>query len=78
MGDSDGVENCGFHAGLGERFLNDGENIFDVRARGDLRDDAAKLGVEVVLRCDNVRQDNPAIPNDRGGGFIAGGFNAED
>ena len=50
----------------------------EVVAGGDLRHDAAVLGVEVELRGDDVRAEVAAVLDDGGGGLVAGGLDAED
>src|SRR3954469_23789211 len=64
--------------GLLQRFAEDGEDIFDVGAAGDFWDDAAVDGVEMGLRGNDVAEDRAAVLDDGGGGFVAGGFDAED
>ena len=80
VGDGDCIKLFGGFgdAGGGEGFIDDGVEGFKVSAGGDFRDDAAEFGVEVDLRGDDIGEDVAAIAHDGGGGFITGGFDAED
>ena len=62
--------------GLGERVAHDAVEQLGVAPRGDLGDDAAELGVELVLRRDDRRQDLAAA-HDGGAGVVARGLDAE-
>jgi len=62
----------------GERRVDDLQDYFEVMARRDFGDDATVLGVQVELRCDDVRAQVAPVFDDRGGGFVAGRFDAED
>ena len=80
VGDGDAIELGGGVVDVRkvESFLDDGGERFKVGPGGDFRDHAAEFGVEVDLRGDDVRADLAAIFHNGGGGFIAGGFDAED
>ena len=78
LGDGDGVEVGVGDVGLFAGFAHHGDDFFQVGARGELRDNAAILGVEVDLRADDVGEDARAVGHHRGGGFVAARFNGED
>ena len=67
-----------------ERALDDAADVTQMLPRGELRDDAAPLAVDRDLRCDHVRSDRPRLLgvagffDDRSGGLVAGGFDAEN
>ena len=60
------------------RRLDDRHDRLEVVARGELRHDAAVGGVDRGLARDDVREDAPAVLDDRGRGLVAGGLDAED
>jgi hypothetical protein len=64
--------------GLLQGFGDDGGEGFEVGAGSDFRDDAAEFLVEVDLGGDDAGEDVNAIADNGGGGFVAGGFDAED
>lgn len=82
-GNSDGVEILKAEAGerfggFGDGGADDGDDVAEVLAGGELRDDAAVVGVEGDLAGDDVREGFGAVANDSGGGLVAGGLDAED
>ncbi len=77
-GDGDGVEVLEGDAGAGDGLADDGDDVAEVLAAGELGDDAAIEGVEVDLAGDDGREGLRAFADDGGGGLVAGGFNAED
>jgi len=78
VGDGDGVDLVEGEVGLLEGFAEDGEDVLDVGAAGDFGDDAAVFGVEMGLGGDDVAEDFVAVGDDGGGGFVAGGFEAQN
>jgi hypothetical protein len=57
--------------GFGEGTFEDGDDLQQVLARGDLGHDAAVAGVDGDLRGDDVRQHTLTVFDDGGGGLIA-------
>ena len=78
MGDGDGVEVRRRHAGVGERLVDDRQDPLGVRAARDLGHDAAPSPVELDLRVDHVAAHAVPVLDDRRGGLVAAGFDAED
>ena len=66
------------HAGLDERLGHDRGEHLDVGAAGDLGHDAAVAGVLVDLAGDDRRPHPGGALDDRGGGLVARGLDAED
>ena len=64
--------------GFREHLLDQRREQSDMPARGDFGDDAAKGPVVVLLPRDALREDAAVAGHQRGGGFVAGGFEAED
>ena len=62
----------------GERLLERRREVLEVRARGDLRHDAAVGRVRGELGGDDVGQDAPVAVEHGDRGLVAGGFDAED
>jgi len=62
----------------GEGFLDDGDDLEQVLAAGDLGDNAAVFGVQIDLGRDDGRQGHAAVFDDGGSGLVAGGFDGED
>ncbi len=77
-GGGDGGEVAEFQAGIPHRLVNDLIDGFDVCTGGDLGDDAAVGTVGIELRQNHVGKDSPLPVDERGGGLIATGFDAED
>jgi hypothetical protein len=77
-GDGNGVEVIEGDVGLGESGTNDGHDGAQVLAAGDLRHDSAVTGVSCDLGSDNGREGAGSTLDNCGGGFVAGGFYAED
>ncbi len=81
-GGGDAVEVGEPDAGVLQRAHDQPVEHLDMRARGDLRHDAAEGGVLGDLAHHLVREDLAAAaggkPHDGGGGLVAGGFNAEN
>ena len=63
---------------LVERFAHDRNDLAEMLARGEFGDYAAVFAVDVDLRGDDAGEDAAAVGDDCGGGFVAGGFDAED
>ena len=61
-----------------QRLVQHGDHRLHVLARGQLRDHAAVFGVQLDLRRDDVRANAPAVLDDRHGGLVARGLDAED
>ncbi len=66
------------HAGLAQRFVDDRQQSLQMCPRRDLRHDAAEARVQIGLRRDDVGQDRRLVGEDGRGGFVAGGFDAEE
>ena len=77
-GHGDRAEVGGRHPGLVERGLHDGDEVLQVLAPGDLRHDAAVGAVVGDLGGDDGGEHAPALLDDRGRGFVARCFDAED
>ena len=77
-GDGDGVEIGEREAGFGERGADDGNNGAKMLAAGELGNDAAVAGVGGDLRGDDGGERARSALDDGRGGFVAGGFDAED
>ena len=58
--------------------LDDRDDVLDVVARGELRHDPSVRGVDRGLARHDVREDPPAVLDDRGRGLVAGGLDPED
>ncbi len=58
--------------------MNDGEDSFEVRASGDLRNHSAVSGEDVDLGDDDVTENLSVVGDDGSGGFVAGAFNGEN
>src|SRR4051812_26444088 len=78
MRDGDGVDVRETASGRCERFADDGQGVFDVRAAGDFRDDAPVLRVQLDLRRDDVAANVATVDHDGGAGFIACGLDAKN
>ena len=78
MGDGDGVNLVECCVRLGQRLLDDGGDRLDMMAGGDLRHDAAILGVALDLRCHHGGSNVGAILEQRRGGLVAGALDPED
>ena len=78
FGDGDSVEIGEGDAGLGDGLADDGDDVAQVLARGELGDDSAVGGVKGDLGGDDVREDLGAGADDGGGGLVATAFDAED
>src|SRR5258706_4585041 len=78
VSDGDGVDVIDIAVCGGQRLAQDGEDVFDVGAAGDLGDYASVLGVEFDLAGDDVGAHDAAVFDDGCAGFVAGGFDAED
>ena len=78
LGDRDGVYVGELQIGLREGFADYWDDLAEVFAGGEFGDDAAVFLVDVDLRGDDVGEDVEAVGDDGGGGFVAGGFDAED
>ncbi len=77
-GDGDGVEVGEGQAGFGEGGADDGNDGAEMLAAGQLGNDAAVAGVGGDLRGDDGRESARAALDNGRGGFVAGGFDAED
>ena len=78
LGHSDGVDFLERELRLCKSFADDRHDLAKVFTRGEFRDDAAVLAVNVDLGGDDGRKDFAAVGDDGGGGFVAGGFDAEN
>ena len=63
---------------LGQRPLDHRNDPLEMRAACDLRHHAAVFAVQVVLRRNHARADAQRVIDHRGGGLVAGTFDAED
>ena len=61
-----------------QRFAHDRDDLAQVLAGGKLGHHAAVFAVNRHLRGHDVRKDAAAVGDNRGGGFVAGGFDAEN
>ena len=77
FGDGDGFEVFVLNASAVHGFADDRRDGAEVLAGGQLRDDAAVVGVD-ELAGDYVREDFAAVANDGRGGLVAGAFDAEN
>jgi hypothetical protein len=66
------------NCGLPQRFIDDWKKALQMSAGRDLRHHAAEAGVQVGLRRDHVGQHGRLVGEDGSGGFVAGGFDAEE
>ena len=78
VGDGDTVEVAQLYRRLLHGLPDDGVEREHVLARGELRNDAAVLGVHLDLRRDDVGVDGPPVLDDGGGRLVAGCLDAED
>ncbi len=76
MSDSDGVYIIPGAGCIFQSFINNREDRFEMGAGGNFRDDTSIFGKNINLGNDDVAQNFSAIFYDRGGGFVAAGFNA--
>ena len=76
MGDCDGVDVIPGTGCIFQGFINNGEDRFEMGTGGNFRDDASIFGKNINLGDDDIAQNFSAILYDRGGGFVAAGFNA--
>jgi hypothetical protein len=65
-------------AGIGQRRLDQRPERLDMRARRNLGDNAAERPMRRLLPGEPVSEDRAITGDERGGGFVAGGFEAED
>ena len=77
-GCGDAVKFAEAEAGIGHCLRDDAVEVVEMRAGGDFRHDAAIGTVLVELRQHDVRQNRAIVAYDRGGGFVAAGFDAEN
>ena len=63
---------------LSQRPLDHRNDPLEMRAACDLRHHAAVFAVQVVLRRNHARADAQRVIDHRGGGLVAGTFDAED
>lgn len=73
-----GVQIFESQSGVSHGSLDDGVYVLNMRAGGDLWNNAAIGPVIVELGKYNIRADHPVPANDGGGGFVTTRFNAED
>ena len=78
VGDGDSVEVAQLDGRLLHGLPHHGVEREHVLARGDLRNDAAVLGVHLDLGRDDVGVDGPPVLDDGGGRLVAGCLDAED
>lgn len=77
-GDGDGVELTGGCSGACQGFPDNGNDVAEVLAAGELRNHAAVEGMEVNLAGDNRGEGLSAVPDHGGRCLVTGGLNAED
>ena len=78
VGDGDPVEVAQLYRRLLHGLPDDRVEREHVLSGGELRDDAAVLGVHLDLRRDDVGVDRPPVLDDGGGRLVAGCLDAED
>src|SRR4051812_895799 len=76
-GDCDAVDLGRLHASARERLLDDGSHVAQVVARGKLRYHAAIGRVQLDLTVYGVAHHVTRVADERGGGLVARGFDAE-
>ena len=64
--------------GAGHGFANHGNNVAEMFARGELRDDPAIVGMKGHLRGDDVGQRRSSRTDDRGCGLVTGAFDTQN
>ncbi len=77
-GRGDGVDVGDALARLAQNPADEVGQDLDMRPRRDLRDHSAERPVRLVLADDRLGEDLPVAGDQRGGGVVAGGFEAED
>jgi len=77
-GGGDRVDRIETQPGIGERATDERFERLDMRARGDFGDDAAERRMRRLLPGEAVAEHAPVAGHERGGGLVAGGFEAED
>ena len=78
VGDGHRVDVADGHAGVGQRLVEDRHDPAQVGPGGDLRDDAARRGVEGHLAGDDVGVDPPAALDQGDAGLVAGRLDGQD
>lgn len=78
LGHPDGINIPQLEPGVLQRLAHHGDNLPQMFARGELRDDSAVLPVNVELRSDHARQDFTAVGNHGRGRFIARGLDPQN
>ena len=78
VGDGEGIDILQAHIRRPECLVNHAVTGFDVRTAGDFRHDAAIERMKVNLAENDVGDDGAPILDDRGGGFVAGGFQRQN
>ncbi len=71
VGDRDRIHRVPGRVRAGHRFADDVGHVLHVIARGELRNDAAVLGVEANLGLHDVTCDSPIFEDEGGAGLIA-------
>src|SRR3954453_3722704 len=77
-GDRDAVDCARFELGFAEHFSDDRAHIAQMVARGELRNDATIWRVQLDLAVDRVPDDGAVFRDERGGSFVARGFDTEN
>jgi hypothetical protein len=77
-GGGDAVQLVESQAGIGHGADNQPVEMFQMGARGDLRDDAAIGAMVGKLRQHDIGQDLPPVRDHRRGGFVATRFDTEN
>ena len=78
LSDGDGVEIVQGDVGLVDGFADDRHDLAEMFARREFGDHAAVFAVNFDLGRDHAGEDAFAVGDDGGGGFVAGGFDAEN
>ena len=74
----DGIDFVNGRMALGQRLLDHGIDQVEMVARRKLRDNATVWTMQGNLRTDDVGKNLRAVGDDRGGGLVTGGLDAED
>ena len=78
LSDGDGVEIVQGDVRLVDGFADDWDDLAEMFAGGKFGDDPAVFAVNFDLGRDHAGEDAFAVGDDGGGGFVAGGFDAEN
>ncbi len=78
LGDGDGIEVLQSDAGLLDGFADDRDDLAEMFAGGEFRDDSAVFSVNFDLGRDDAGENAFAVGDDGGGGFVAGRFDPKN